>query len=262
MRIVFSGDAGLHLCKYYFCAPSPLPPVHICKGRRGQVSSDDQQASAGRGRRLSELCSRPPSPFLGSTQAGAPGRPAGSGVAACQTCPLRQARTIALLLPAGGGGCYNIHIPPRHRHFSYCDLWPKCVNSPSPQSCSSDAPFSCTAQGFGVTQKMLRDIWCQLSKLSEQDENLLSSSLCVNNFTLRWYLSNFAFMWPEVVLLSKHLVLSWQRLFNNLSCEITSRDWFPVLDSKSFERKALGRGQYCARTVPASPVTQLPTLNK
>ena len=122
MRIVFSGDAGLHLCKYYFCAPSPLPPVHICKGRRGQVSSDDQQASAGRGRRLSELCSRPPSPFLGSTQAGAPGRPAGSGVAACQTCPLRQARTIALLLPAGGGGCYNIHIPPRHRHFSYCDL--------------------------------------------------------------------------------------------------------------------------------------------
>ena len=176
MRIVFSGDAGLHLCKYYFCAPSPLPPVHICKGRRGQVSSDDQQASAGRGRRLSELCSRPPSPFLGSTQAGAPGRPAGSGVAACQTCPLRQARTIALLLPAGGGGCYNIHIPPRHRHLSYCDLWQKCVNSPSPQSCSSNAPFSCTAQGFGVTQKMLRDIWCQLSKLSEQDENLLSSS--------------------------------------------------------------------------------------
>ena len=99
--------------------PSPLSTSVREGGFRSAAA--DQQASAGRsrGRRLSELCSlssllaRRRTAHLSGQQV---------AVAGCQRAGGRLARTIALLLPAGGGGCYNIHIPPRHRHSSYCDL--------------------------------------------------------------------------------------------------------------------------------------------
>ena len=122
MRIVSSGgEARLHLKKYYFCAPSPppLPFVHFCKGRRGQVSfgvtSRPAQAGPEAGGFLSYAASLP----LGRRTAHLSGQQV--AVAGCQRAGGRLARTIALLLPAGGGGCYNIHIPPRHSP-SYCDL--------------------------------------------------------------------------------------------------------------------------------------------
>ena len=108
IRIVSSGGAVLHLKKYYFCAP---PFVHFCKGRLGQVSSGDQQASAGRSRGGFLSYAASPLP-LGRRTAHLSGQQV--AVAGCQRAGGRVARTIALLLPAGGGGCYNIHIPPRH----------------------------------------------------------------------------------------------------------------------------------------------------
>ena len=106
MRIVSSGgEAGLHLKKYYFCAPSPPPsPLSTSvRGGGGRSAVGDQQASAGRsrGRRLSELCSLSPSWQAHSAPvraAGSCGRlPAGGRTAGEDNSPVTPCRRRRML---------------------------------------------------------------------------------------------------------------------------------------------------------------------
>ena len=101
MRIVSSGGAGLHLKKYYFCAPPPLS-TSVREGG-GRSALGDQQASAGRsrGRRLSELCSLSPSWQAHSAPvraAGSCGRlPAGGRTAGEDNSPVTPCRRRRML---------------------------------------------------------------------------------------------------------------------------------------------------------------------
>ena len=141
MGIVSWGGAPSSTWRSIISVPPPLPFVHFCKGRRVQVSGGWPAGQRRPVPRPAAFWAMQPLLPLGKEAHSAPVRAAGSCVAGCQRAGGRLARTIALLLPAGGGGCYNIHIPPRHRHSSYCDLW-----HPSLQWTSHNfALFSCNA---------------------------------------------------------------------------------------------------------------------